>query len=83
MTAYRYAGDHPVPDGQGGMARPGQIFAEQPEGFGPWEELDGEWDEATGLQYEPDAEPPAAPAPAAAKASAKAAPAASGTGGEG
>lgn len=73
MPAYRYAGDHPVPDGEGGVVRPGEErdYDELPP-FGPWDEI----------PPEPEDEPaPAAPAKPAARA--KAAQDGTETGGEG
>lgn len=59
MPRYQYAGQHPVPDGHGGVIRPGDILDAEP-GFGPWTELpDGDGGP------ESAAEVPAAPVPAA------------------
>lgn len=61
MTAFRYAGQDPVPDGEGGVVRPGEIreFGAEP-GWGPWEAVD---------EPEPPADVPPAPAPARSTAS--------------
>lgn len=65
--AFEYKGLHPVPDGKGGIVRPGDIWDEEP-GFGPFAELPDEPEdaqeapEATG----PPAAPPAPPRPPAA-----------------
>ncbi len=52
---YRYAGLEPVPDGEGGIVRPGEIRDEAPESYGPWEDTDA----PETAQDEP--EPPAPP----------------------
>ncbi len=59
---YRYAGLEPVPDGEGGIVRPGEIRDEAPESYGPWEEIPGPED---------GQDAPAEPAPPKSTASGK------------
>jgi len=60
MSKYRYGGLEPVPDGEGGMVRPGEVreFKALP-GYGPWEAV---------AEEPQDAPPPAPPAPPSAPA---------------
>lgn len=62
MAMYRFAGGHPVPDGEGGMVRPGDERDEVdlPD-FGPWEPVPVlEPDEPEAAQETP---PPSTPPP--------------------
>ena len=63
MARYRYAGPGPQEDGDGGIARPGDVreFADEP-AWGPWEPLP---DEDGGAVSDSPAPATPAPAPAA------------------
>ena len=76
---YRYAGLEPVPDGKGGIVRPGEIRDRAPAEFGPWDEIPGDAPEEP--QDAPPAPPPPAPSPAPAAPSQPATPPAAGNGG--
>lgn len=75
MKKYRYGGLEPVPDGEGGMVRPGEVreFKTLP-GYGPWEAV------AEEPQNAPPPPPPTPP-PAPAAPSSTATPPAAGNGG--
>ena len=75
---YRYAGLEPVPDGKGGIVRPGDIRDKAPQEFGPWDEIPGGPEEP---QDAPPAPSPPAPSPAPAGPSQPATPPAAGNGG--
>ena len=77
MAKYQYGGKEPVPDGEGGMVRPGEVreFTKLP-GYGPWERVPED------AQDEPPAPAPPAPPPAPAAPSSTATPPAPGNGGK-
>lgn len=81
---YRYAGQHPVPDGKGGIVRPGEIWDEPAEDFGPWDEIpaDDEDDEPETPAAARPAPPPPPPSPAPAGPSSTVTPPAAGNGGK-